>query len=36
MARLTGMLDPKTSVTWLVISQDAVPGPSLWWKLLHG
>jgi len=36
LARLTGMLDPKTSVTWLVISQDAVPGPSLWWKLLHG
>jgi len=36
LARLTGQLDPKTSVTWLVISQDAVPGPSLWWKLLHG
>ncbi len=36
LARLTGVVDANTSVTWQIVSQDAVPGPSLWWKLLHG
>ncbi len=36
VARLTGVVDAKTSVTWQIVSQDAVPGPSVWWKLLHG
>ena len=36
VGRLTGLLDAHTSVTWQIVSQDAVAGPSPWWKLLHG
>ncbi len=36
LARLTGTAGANTSVTWQIVSRGAVPGPSLWWKLLHG
>ena len=36
VARLTGMIDAKTTVTWEIVSGGAIAGPSLWWKLLHG
>jgi D-alanyl-D-alanine carboxypeptidase (penicillin-binding protein 5/6) len=36
VAQITGVLNPKTSVTWKVISGAAVAGPSVWWKLFSG
>jgi D-alanyl-D-alanine carboxypeptidase (penicillin-binding protein 5/6) len=34
VARVTGVLDAHTSVTWDVVSDSAIAGPSFWWKLL--
>ena len=36
VARLTGVVDAHTSITWQIVSRSALPGPSPWWKLFHG
>lgn len=33
VARVTGVLNAHTSVTWDVVSRVAIAGPSFWWKL---
>jgi serine-type D-Ala-D-Ala carboxypeptidase (penicillin-binding protein 5/6) len=33
VAEITGMLDARTSITWHVVTTNAIAAPSPWWKL---
>ena len=36
VAEITGVLNAKTSITWKVVSTNAIAAPSPWWKLFSG
>jgi hypothetical protein len=33
VAEITGVLDARTSITWHVVTTNAIAAPSPWWKL---